>query len=230
MTPTELNGARKEAGLTQERVAEAVSVSQAYWSLLETGARRLTEPLAKKVAKVLSFRPTALPLDEPKHRPRATENPSEIVAREVAALGYAGFSHLRGAEKRNPAAVLLMGLAQKDLESRVVESLPWLVVEYPDLNWDWLVARTKQEDLQNRLGFVVNVARRVSESKGRDGAKVLAGVESLLERARLAREDTLCRDSVTQAERNWLRQMRPPQAEHWNLLTDLRPETLRYGP
>ena len=207
----ELTRARTEAGLTQQSVAEPVGVSQAYWSLLETGARRLTEPLAKKVAEVLSFRPTALPLEEPKARALATENPSEIVAREVAALGYSGFSHLRSGEKRNPAAVLLMGLAQKDLESRVVESLPWLVLEYPDLNWDWLVARAKQEDLQNRLGFVVNLARRVSESKGRDGATVLAGAESLLERARLAREDTLCRDSLTQAERHWLRQMPPPK-------------------
>ena len=225
----ELTRARREAGLTQQNVAEAMGVSQAYWSLLETGARRLTEPLAKKVAELLSFRPTALPLEEPTDMALAADNASEMVAREVAALGYSGFSHLRSAGKRNPAAVLLMGLAQKDLESRVVECLPWLVLEYPDLNWNWLVARVKQEDLQNRLGFVVNLARRVSESKGRDCATVLAGVESLLERARLAREDTLCRDSVTRAERNWLRRMRPPQAEHWNLLTDLRPETLRYG-
>jgi hypothetical protein len=34
---------------------------------------------------------------------------------------------------------------------------------------------------------------------------------------------------MTDAERRWLRQQRPPQAEHWNLLTDLRPEHLPYA-
>jgi hypothetical protein len=34
---------------------------------------------------------------------------------------------------------------------------------------------------------------------------------------------------MTDAERRWLRQHRPPQAEHWNLLTDLRPEHLPYA-
>jgi hypothetical protein len=34
---------------------------------------------------------------------------------------------------------------------------------------------------------------------------------------------------VVEALRRWLRQQRPPQAEHWNLLTDLRPEHLPYA-
>jgi hypothetical protein len=52
----------------------------------------------------------------------------------------------------------------------------------------------------------------------------------LLERSRLVREDTLCHDSMTQAERKWLRQNRPPDAEHWNLLTDLDVRHLAYEP
>ncbi|MGC9199192.1 MAG: hypothetical protein ACP5E5_09670 [Acidobacteriaceae bacterium] len=45
-----------------------------------------------------------------------------------------------------------------------------------------------------------------------------------LEPFRLAKEDTLCRGSVTQAERAWLRERRPEPAKHWNLLTDLSVE------
>jgi len=50
-----------------------------------------------------------------------------------------------------------------------------------------------------------------------------------LERARLAREDTFCHDSMTQAERAWLREHRSPAAAHWNLLTDMKGEHLAYA-
>jgi hypothetical protein len=39
-------------------------------------------------------------------------------------------------------------------------------------------------------------------------------------------EDTLCKESMTQAERKWPRTHRSPGAEHWNLLTDLTVEQL----
>jgi hypothetical protein len=41
-------------------------------------------------------------------------------------------------------------------------ALPWVALEYPDLNWDWLVDRVKVTDCQNRLGFVVAPARQVA--------------------------------------------------------------------
>jgi hypothetical protein len=58
--------------------------------------------------------------------------------------------------------------------------------------------------------------------------EALAAIEQRLERSRLVREDTLCQESMTQAERRWLRDRRSPQAQHWNLLTGLLPEHLRY--
>jgi len=54
-------------------------------------------------------------------------------------------------------------------------------------------------------------------------------VERRLERSRLVREDTLCQESMTQAEQRWLRDRRSAQAQHWNLLTGLLPEHLRYA-
>jgi hypothetical protein len=54
----------------------------------------------------------------------------------------------------------------------------------------------------------------------------LAARVAKLEPSRLAKEDTLCRESMTRAERAWLREHRPKSAEHWNLLTDLTVEQL----
>ena len=52
---------------------------------------------------------------------------------------------------------------------------------------------------------------------------------AVLDRSRLAKEDTLCHDSLTEAERKWLRVNRPPEAAHWNLLTDMKAENLPHG-
>ena len=54
-------------------------------------------------------------------------------------------------------------------------------------------------------------------------------VVSSLERSRLVQEDTLCHDSMTKVERKWLRSNRPPEAKHWNLLTDLDVRHLAYA-
>ena len=88
----------------------------------------------------------------------------------------------------------------------------------------------KIRDLQNRLGFVVNLARRLAE-RGPDAprATALRDLEARLDRSRLAREDTLCRASMPDAERAWLREHRPDDARHWNLLTDWTVDLLRYG-
>jgi hypothetical protein len=52
--------------------------------------------------------------------------------------------------------------------------------------------------------------------------------QSILESARLAAQGTLCHDCLSTAERGWLRRVRTEDAANWNLLTDLRPEHLRY--
>jgi hypothetical protein len=143
----------------------------------------------------------------------------------LGALGYEPFGYLRG-RLLNPTAVLLSALRQKDLPSRVVEALPWLALHFPDLNREWLVEQAKLHDVQNRLAYVVTLA---SELAGDGVAARLREMVLGLEPSRLAREDTLCHDSMTEAERRWLRQQRPPQAQHWNLLTDLRREHLPYA-
>jgi len=148
----------------------------------------------------------------------------------LAGLGYPGFAYVRSGEPLNPAQLVLTALRQPDLEARLVEALPWVVARYPEMDWEWLVPRAKVHDLQNRLGFVVAVAGAVADRLGDEAAgSKLAEVEGSLEGARLAREDTLCHESMTEAERDWLRKHRSRTARHWNLLTDLSPEHLSYA-
>jgi hypothetical protein len=123
--------------------------------------------------------------------------------------------------------VLLEALNEPNLDSRVAEGLPWLALAYVDMDWDWLVRNAKLRDRQNRLGFALSLATEVSEGKKEsDRTKKLRSCLEVLESARLAREDTFCHDSMTQAERAWLREHRSPSAAHWNLLTDMKGEHL----
>ena len=112
----------------------------------------------------------------------------------------------------------------------MVEALPWVLLEFSDLDWGWLVDQAKLENLQNRLGFVVTQAREVAERKNDASAVArLERAERVLGEARLAREDALGR-KLTEPERSNLCQHRPATAAHWNVLTRLEAAGLRYGP
>jgi len=105
-----------------------------------------------------------------------------------------------------------------------------LGMTYVAMDWDWLVRNAKVRDRQNRLGFAVSLAGDVAEGKNdMERARELRQYLGVLEGARLAREDTFCHDSMTQAERAWLREHRSPAAAHWNLLTDMKGEHLAYA-
>src|ERR1051326_5198023 len=212
MTGKDLKLGREEKGWTQEQAAARLSVSQPYLSLMEKGVRPVSKKLARKAASAFGLSANTLAMD-------------------FAALGYPGFAYLKSKrKKKNPGEVLLSALSARCLESRVAEALPWLLLQYPDLDWDSLVSAAKARDLQNRLGLVTCVARRVAEKRGeKDKVELLRKQERVLERSRLFLEDTLCNDSLTQAERRWLETNRPDEAKHWRVLTDLSAEHLSYA-
>jgi hypothetical protein len=165
---------------------------------------------------------TGLPLDVPPT--------SDDLPRLLGTLGYPGFAYLADPNVvANPAAVLLAGLQQTRVPARVTEALPWLLVTFADLDWQWLLDQARLSNLQNRLGYLVGLAREVAQARG-DSAVVtrLLEAERRLEDARLAKEDTLGR-TLTEAERRYLREHRPQAAVHWNLLTGLRMADLRYA-
>jgi hypothetical protein len=148
----------------------------------------------------------------------------------LGSLGYPGFAYLPSSVRLNPVELLMEALDSDDLDSRVTEALAWLPLAYPHLNWDWLTANAKLRDRQNRLGFVVELARQAAERGGSSQVgEELAARVAKLEPSRLAKEDTLCKESMTRAERTWLRKHRPKSAEHWNLLTDLTVEQLDHA-
>lgn len=97
------------------------------------------------------------------------------------------------------------------------------------MEWSELIKASKVNDLQNRLGFVVSVAREFAETRGdAERAAKLGASERTLERSLLAREDTLCNTSMTDAERRWLITNRPQTAKRWRILTSLSPKLVRY--
>jgi transcriptional regulator with XRE-family HTH domain len=216
MSFDQLKRAREDRGWSQQQAAARLGVSQGYLSLLESG-RRSAAPLARKLMEVYDLPPTVLPVDNV----RDTASP-EFLAHELASLGYPGFAHLRGRAKRaNPAEYLLTALGQRNLEARVAEGLPWLVLRYPDMPLEWLVREARARNLQNRLGFVVTLGRRASL---RDDLKPL---EEALADSRLEKEDSFCK-VLNDAERRWLRQHSSEEAKQWHLLSDLQPSALRY--
>lgn len=197
--PSNLQLWRKRNGLTQVEAAALLAVSQPYLSLLEKGVRPVTPALRSRM-KAAAFHPGVT---------------TDRAPAQLSALGYPGFAHVPPARpKPNPGALLLSILAQPDADARVVDALPWLVRRYAgQLALPALVRQGKLRNLQNRLGFVLQ----------------LAGVQTPefsvafreLESARLLQEATLCWDSMPASTRDWMRASRSPLAEHWNILTSL---------
>src|SRR5579875_3831093 len=229
MKPRELKLARLRLGWGQTQAARRLGVSQPYLAMLEEGKRRLTPHLKRKAALAYGLPPLELPLPQVYEHPGHVE-PQRLVE-YLSSLGYPGFAYVRSrAEKRNPAEVLVTALAQENLEARVAEALPWLLLRYWQMDFAWLVEQAKRFDLQNRLGFVTSLARSLFAGTA-DTARTeaLSKLEATLDRSRLVREDFLPRPPRGDAERNWLSQSRSDEARHWNLLSDLRPEHLRYA-
>lgn len=221
MSGEQVKRAREHLGLTQQQAARRWKLSQPYLSLVEHNGRRVPARLAILLARDEPQMATGLPLDV---------LTSDDLPRLLGSLGYPGFAYLADPHVlANPAAVLLAGLQQKHVPARVTEALPWLLVTFVDLDWDWLLDQAKRSNVQNRLGYLVTLAHEVAQKRGESAVVTrLLDAEHQLEEARLAKEDTLGR-ALTDAERRHLRERRPQAAAHWNLLTGLRAKDLRYG-
>ena len=113
------------------------------------------------------------------------------------------------------------------MDARVVEGLPWLLLRYPDVDWERLVAYAKQHDAQNRLGFLIALAGRLAETRGEAAAaELLQRREQALQRSLLQHDDAFSRTALTQAERRWLATNRSPEAKRWNVLATLNVDRL----
>jgi transcriptional regulator with XRE-family HTH domain len=226
MTAAEWTTGRTKTGLTQVTAARSLGVSQPYLSQLEKGLREASDALARRAARLYKLPPTVLPLP-------ATQNVRDVspndLQRRFAALGYPGFEHVRSGAVTNPAEAVLNAVVKRDLDTRLVEAVPWVLSNYPDLDWGWLRDHAKLRNAQNRLGYLVNLAASYTLPARPRAAEVLSKWKMELEEARLASEGTLCRDSMPEREKTWLRENRPEAAVHWNLLTSLIADQLPYA-
>lgn len=220
--------ARKQRGWTQAEAGARLGVSQSYVALLEKGHRRLTPKLAQRAVRLFQLPAGLLPLSR---RELSAVTPHEL-ARDLGRLGYPGFAYMKGSRMKNPGEVLLAALARPQLDSRIAEALPWLLLNYPELDNSWLVTQARLLNVTNRLGFAVDLARRVCETNGETKTsryRALSKLADSLRVGRLEAEDTFAQDSLTKAERAWLRVNRSAEARAWHVLTDWRPELLPYG-
>src|ERR1019366_3392985 len=124
MTAEHWTTGRNERCLTQVAAARSLNVSQPYLSQLETGLRTASARLARKAARLYKLPPTALPLPEPF---AAQPGRPDDLQNQLASLGYPGFEHLRARQTSNPAEVVLSAVVNRDLDTRLVEALPWVL-------------------------------------------------------------------------------------------------------
>ena len=230
MTDTTLRDARKNAGWSQVRLARALGVSQAYLSMMETGKRGVPGRVVRRAARLFRLPATVLPLPPADAFDRMSTD--EKLEAGLARLRYPGLAYKRtSGETWNPAALLLAALSRRVLDSRLAEALPWLLLGFEGWDVPSLVAQAKSWDLQNRLGFTVALAREVAQHSAayRHRTDELRRLEELLDRSRLAREDTFGRSETSERMRAWVRENRSESARHWNLLTDLKVEHLPYA-
>ena len=125
---------------------------------------------------------------------------------------------------RNPANIL-EALQQDELDSRVAEALPWVLLNYSDLDSDYLLREARMRDLTKSAfsGFVVSLAMQVEKQRGRATSAVyqrLEELERLLEKSRLEAEYTFFRLLVCtpQDSNNGYGRIDPPRPRSGHVL------------
>src|SRR5260370_35055889 len=168
MTGREFRHARRQRGWTQGNVAARLGISQTYMSLLEHDQRHFPPGLVRKAVTLLRMSPSALSLS-----PHSSSNTE--LTRQLSALGYPGFAHVRPARRRNPAEVLLAALGKDNLEARVAEALPWLLLQYGAMGEECekrMVEEGRLRGLTNRLAFPVTRAEQAAKRECETNSRV----------------------------------------------------------
>lgn len=208
---------RQSKGLTQSQLAQALGVTQAYVSQLESGERPISHQLAARLANLPDV--TQLPATVFPEDPTGLDRADRDFASDLAALGYPGFTAARKQAPRNPAALIIAILKRDHVAPAITAAIPWLLLRFPQINVEWLIDQARLNNLQNRLGFLTDLAIQLRE------APHLAPLRAALDDSRLAREDTLAR-VLSPTERQFFEEHRSATARHWNLLTGLTRDTV----
>jgi hypothetical protein len=147
-------------------------------------------------------------------------------------LGHPGFRTLfYGLEEEtppDPAVVLVAILSCDDLDESIVEAIPWLILRFEHLDWDWIVREAVSRRIQNRLGFMVNLAAQVAAEGAVEQERLvfLTRLEERLFEFRIDAEDALCSRRLGNERKQRLRELRSSEARQWGILSALRPTDL----
>jgi len=221
---------RRQAGWTQERLAKALGCSQPYLSLMENGWRTVPEALRRRMVRVLGLPVTHLPV---RAKPPVGSRTSDWARRSLGQLGYPGYRYL-GERRRpwvNPVEVLLRVLTSDRRDPRLVEAMPWLLLHFNGFDRKTLVEQARKSNVQNRLGFVVALAKELALSVPKYSGRLdeLNLLDEALEPFRLARQDDLGQNFKTRHYRDYVQENRSEAAMYWNVLTTLAPHHLNYA-
>jgi transcriptional regulator with XRE-family HTH domain len=248
--------------ISQRQLAKALGVTQAYVSQLESGARPLSRQLAERLGALPDLPPSVVPaaftpIDDGEADLAAdlgalgypvfagSAAPRDLLegaasepqpAAPHGALGPHGARGAPGAPRRvkNPAAVIISILARRQVAPSVMAGVPWLLLSHTGLDTGWLADQARRRNLQNRLGFLTDLAIELAQARARsdpEGANpalpALTALRADLETSRLANEGTLAR-VLTPAERQFFEAHRSDAARHWHLATGLTAAQLPY--
>lgn len=207
-------------------------------SQVEAGHRTVSPELARRLAELPDLPPDLLPLSSEDLDP-----PDADLAADLGALGYPPFVERRAGRARNPAVVVLSIIAPPQVAPNITNAVPWVLLTYSRLDTGWLLDQVRHRNLQNRLGFLTDLAldlARARRARADDtnaatpgAATPLEALEALetlraaLEESRLANPGTLAR-VLTPAERQFFEEHRGTAARHWNLYTGLTVAQLPY--
>lgn len=228
-----LKSYRNARNLSQADLARALGVTQAYVSQVEAGRRPVTRKLAERLGALPDLPPAVLP-------PALAELDGQDadLAADLGALGYPPFAGGRPRRARNPAAVVLAIISPRQVAPNVMNAVPWVLLTFPGIDAAWLTDQARRRNLQNRLGFLTDLAielararvARAGEAERDAASDALAALEALraeLEESRLANAGTLAR-VLGPAERQFFEEHRGAAARHWNLHTGLTAAQLPY--
>ena len=211
--------------LSQGALARALGVTQAYVSQLESGARPVSRQLVERLGALPDLPGTVIPAAH-----EAIDDADADLAADAGALGYPAFAAAAARRPRNPAAVIVSILARQQVAPSVMAAVPWLLLAHAEIDAALLVAQVRLRNLQNRLGFLTDLAIELAGGSFRLDAAHLDKLRSLradLESSRLANEGTLAR-VLTSTERQFFEEHRSAAARHWHLLTGLTAAQLPY--
>lgn len=222
---------RNARNISQGQLARALGVTQAYVSQVEAGRRPISRKLAARLGSLPDLPPGVLP-------PALADLDGQDadLAADLGALGYPPFSGGPPRRARNPAAVILSILSPHQVAPNVMNAVPWVLLTFPGIDAAWLVDEVRRRNLQNRLGFLADLALDLARARAArgdadaDAAATVTSLEALradLEECRLANAGTLAR-VLTATERQFFDEHRGAAARHWNLSTGLTVAQLPY--